>query len=71
MNENRSIYEEEKKCSSQYEADTQVTQNIKKMFIKVGIERSGQEKRILFTYNRKIEIQTCRDEMIILSLARY
>ena len=56
MNENRSIYEEEKKCSSQYEADTQVTQNIKKMFIKVGIERSGQENRILFTYNRKTKV---------------
>ena len=56
MNENRSIYEEEKKCSSQYEADTQVTQNIKKMFIKVGIERSRKENRILFTYNRKTKV---------------
>ena len=41
MNKNKSIYEEDKKYSSQLEADIQVMQNIKKIFIKVRIERSG------------------------------
>ena len=41
------------------------------MFMTVGIERSGQEKRILFTYNRKTEIRTYTDEMMILSPVRY